>query len=116
VIRLGYFTSQPATLLTAIDDGGGHVDLLVIPPDTPRPIAETAMLIAAATDNVLPAQDILQDASTADPSATDRVPEGVWETDGSRSHSVAATPDRAASRANVVLEHAQTRRSSDVSH
>jgi hypothetical protein len=116
VIRPGYFASQPATLLTAICDGGGRVDLLVIPPDTPRRIAETAMFIAAAADNVLPAQDILLAASTADPSATDRLPEDVWETDGSRSHLVAATPDRAAGRAHVVLEHAQTRRSSNVSN
>jgi hypothetical protein len=99
VIRPGYFTSQPATLLTAIC-GGGRVDLLVIPPDTPRRIAETAMFIAAAADNVLPAQDILLAASA----------------DGSRSHLVAATPDRAAGRAHVVLEHAQTRRSSNVSN
>jgi hypothetical protein len=74
------------------------------------------MFIAAAADNVLPAQDILLAASTADPSATDRLPEDVWETDGSRSHLVAATPDRAAGRAHVVLEHAQTRRSSNVSN
>jgi hypothetical protein len=114
VIRPGYFTSQPATLLTAICDGGGRVDLLVIPPDTPRRIAETAMLIAAATDNVLRAQDILAAASAADPSETDHLPEDVWETDGG--HLVAATPDRAAGRAHVVLEHAQTRRSSDVSN
>jgi len=114
IIRLGYFTSQPATLLTAICDGGARVDLLVIPPDTPRRIAETAMLIAAATDNVLPAQAILLAASTTDPGATDHLPEDRWETDGG--HLVAANPDRAAGRADVVLEHAQTRRSSDVSH
>jgi hypothetical protein len=74
------------------------------------------MLIAAAADNVLPAQEVLLAASIADPSATDHLPERMWETDGSRSHSVAATPDRAAGRAPVVLEQAQTRRSSDVSH
>jgi hypothetical protein len=114
VIRLGYFTSQPATLLTAICDGGARVDLLVIPPDTPRRIAEPAMLIAAAADNVLPAQAILLAATTADLSTTDHLPEDAWETDGG--HLVAATPDRAADRAHVVLEHAQTRRSSDVSN
>jgi uncharacterized protein DUF5994 len=90
VIRPGHFASQPATLLTAICDRGGRVDLLVIPPDTPRRIADTAMLIAAATDNVLPAQDILLAASNADPSETNHLPEDVLETGGG--YLVAATP------------------------
>lgn len=90
VIRLGHFMSQPATLLTAICDDGGRVDVLVIPPDTPRRIAETAMSIAAATNNVLPPQDVLLAASIADPRGTDLPPEDAWETDGG--HLLAATP------------------------
>jgi hypothetical protein len=72
VIRPGHLTSQPATLITAMCDRGGRVDLLVIPPETPRRIAETAMLLAAATDNVLPAQDILLAAGNAVASETAR--------------------------------------------
>src|SRR4029453_5157062 len=58
-IRPGHLASQPATLLTAMCDGGGRGGPLVIPPDPARPIAEMARQIAAATDNALPAQDVL---------------------------------------------------------
>ncbi|MFI7599393.1 DUF5994 family protein [Actinoplanes sp. NPDC049681] len=34
VLRLGYFSSQPTSLLTALCADGDRVDLLVIPPDT----------------------------------------------------------------------------------
>jgi hypothetical protein len=66
VLRLGYFTSQPACrrLLTAM---GGRIDLLVVAPDTSRRIAEAAMRVAAATNNLVPAQHILPAAGTADP-------------------------------------------------
>ena len=114
VVRLGYFASQPATLLTAICDSGGRVDLLVVPPDTPRRIAEMAMLIAAATDNVLPAQDILLAASTADP---ERNRPSARRRMGDRRRPPGCRDSRPRSGpGHVVLEHAQTRRSSDVSN
>ena len=34
VVKLGWFTGQPAGLLTALCGSGGRVDLLVVPPGT----------------------------------------------------------------------------------
>jgi hypothetical protein len=90
VLRLGYFASQPTTLLTAICDNDDRVDLLVVAPDTPRRIADAAMRIAAATNNQVRAQHILRTASTPDPTQADSLPENVWETEGG--HLVVATP------------------------
>jgi hypothetical protein len=59
VLRVGYFVSQPANLLTAICVDGARVDLLVVPPDTAGSVAEAAMAIAASADNVVPAQLII---------------------------------------------------------
>jgi len=84
VLRLGYFTSQPTTLLTAICENDDRVDLLVVAPDTPYRIADAAMRIAAATNSLVPAQHILLAVSTPDPTETDSLPEDVWETEGGR--------------------------------
>ncbi len=59
VLRLGYFTSQPVSLLTALCANGDRVDLLVIAPPTAESVAEEAMILAAAPDNLVHAQDIL---------------------------------------------------------
>jgi len=59
VLRLGYFHSQPVSLLTALCANGDRVDLLVVPPHTAADTAEAAMILAAATDNLVPAQHIL---------------------------------------------------------
>lgn len=71
LLRLGYFTSQPADLLTAICADGGRVDLLVVPPDTAEDTAEAAMTIAATVDNAVRAQDIVLSAGTPTPSAAE---------------------------------------------
>jgi hypothetical protein len=34
IVRVGYFASQPVSLLTALTGDGGRVDLLVVAPDT----------------------------------------------------------------------------------
>jgi hypothetical protein len=60
VIRIGYFASQPVSLLTAICGQRGRVDLLIVPPDTPRQSAEAAMKLTIATGNQVHAQDILR--------------------------------------------------------
>lgn len=65
VLRLGYFTSQPVSLVTALCDNGDRVDLLVIPPHTASDAAEAAMTVAATTDNLVHARDILVTASTS---------------------------------------------------
>jgi hypothetical protein len=53
VLRLGYFTSQPASLLPAICLRKDRVDLLAVPPDTPVDLAEAAMPRAATADNMV---------------------------------------------------------------
>jgi Family of unknown function (DUF5994) len=82
VLRLGYFTSQPTALFTALCDGGDRVDLLVVPPDTEAGTANAAMILAATTSNHVHAQHILVAAGTMRTRDTEGVPEDVWETDG----------------------------------
>ncbi|MEU4482895.1 DUF5994 family protein [Micromonospora sp. NPDC023966] len=53
VLRLGYFTGQPASLLTAICLREDRVDLLAVPPDTPVDLAEAAIARAATTGNMV---------------------------------------------------------------
>jgi uncharacterized protein DUF5994 len=64
VVRLGYFVSQPAGLLTAVCGNRDRVDLLVVPPDTADDAAEAAMLVAATVGNLVHAQDILLSLDT----------------------------------------------------
>lgn len=59
IVRLGFFASQPTSLLTALCDNGGRVDLLVIAPDTEESSADSAMILAAGVDNRLHAQEIV---------------------------------------------------------
>ena len=59
VIRLGWFTSQPAGLLTAACGNHAQIDLLVVPPDTPTASALAAMAVAADPANTIHAPDIL---------------------------------------------------------
>jgi hypothetical protein len=79
VVRLGYFTSQPANLLTAISAGGGRVDLLVVPPDTPDDTAEAAMALAATADNTVHAPHILDAVSTPPSRPMEDAERGVTE-------------------------------------
>jgi hypothetical protein len=64
-VRVGYFDSQPASLLTALTDHDERVDLLVVAPDTEARTAEAAMLLAATTSNLVHAQHILAAVATA---------------------------------------------------
>ena len=81
VLRLGYFTSQPSALLTALCDNGDRVDLFVVPPDAETGTADAAMVLAATTGNLVPAQYILFTASTAGIHDRQRARRS-WETDG----------------------------------
>lgn len=92
VLRLGYFASQPATLLTARCDDGGRVDLLVVPPATARPAAEAAMALAATAGNRIHAPHLLT-APTGTPATrvNAELPEQVWETEGGHLHTVGAS-------------------------
>ncbi|MDX6263138.1 MAG: hypothetical protein QOH84_4826 [Kribbellaceae bacterium] len=60
VIKLGYFRSQPAALLTVICEHQARVDLMIVPLDTPDEAAEAAMKLAATAGNRVHAQDILK--------------------------------------------------------
>ncbi|GGN74572.1 hypothetical protein GCM10010112_44830 [Actinoplanes lobatus] len=85
VLRLGYFTSQPLSLLTAICDRNERVDLLVVAPGTASGTADTAMILAATTTNRVQARHIVHAVSTpAARAAVDNAPEDAWETDGGR--------------------------------
>lgn len=58
VVKVGWFTGQPAGLLTALC-GSSRVDLLVIPPGTAETDARTAMDLAAQAANRIHTPDIL---------------------------------------------------------
>ncbi|MEJ3742869.1 DUF5994 family protein [Actinomycetes bacterium KLBMP 9797] len=82
VLRLGYFGSQPVSLLTAICANNERVDLLVVPPHTAGHIAEAAMIMAATTDNLTRPEHILLAASTPTPRPVDGVAADGSATEG----------------------------------
>lgn len=90
LVRLGWFDTLPAGLLTALYTDGRRVDLLTIPPQTRRDAAAAAMELAAHTANHLHTPDLLTALpapappadSRSDPRNTEAAPEAVWETDG----------------------------------
>jgi hypothetical protein len=92
VLRLGYFTSQPVSLLTAIC-GNDRIDLLVVPPHTADGTADAAMVLATATTNLVHAQHILLAVSTPTPRPIDGAAEDNWEAEGGRTGPI---PTRAA--------------------
>ncbi|MEE6310705.1 DUF5994 family protein [Plantactinospora veratri] len=82
VLRLGYFSSQPVSLLTALCDNGDRVDLLIVPPETASNTADAAMVLAAVTSNQVHPQHILLAVTTSTPRAVDDASEAVWEDEG----------------------------------
>jgi len=81
VVRVGYFASQPMSLLTAICGlNRGRVDLMIVPPGTAAEVADAAMLIAATGGNQVHAQDIIRTVVSSRAEVSDR--EGAWETEG----------------------------------
>jgi Family of unknown function (DUF5994) len=85
VLRLAYFTSQPAGLLTALcGRNGDRVDLLIVPPGTDHGTAEAAMAQAATTHNQIHAHHIVHTVRARDsPEPTTRA-QGDWESEGGR--------------------------------
>lgn len=66
-VRLGWYTSQPAGLLTLICDfGRDRFDLLVVPEKATAAGAATAMNSAATTDNPQRTPALLTDINAAD--------------------------------------------------
>lgn len=92
-LRLGYFASQPAALLTARCDNGDRVDLLVVPSRTARSTAEAAMALAATASNRVHTQHLLADAAGTPATGADhQLPEQALESEGGHPHT-AADPD-----------------------
>jgi uncharacterized protein DUF5994 len=69
-VRLGWFASQPAGLLTAICGDRERIDLLVVPPATDPTAAGRAMATAAETTNTLHTTDILATLTHPAPAGT----------------------------------------------
>jgi hypothetical protein len=83
VLRLGYFNSQPVSLLTAIC-GNERIDLLVVPPNTPDGTADAAMILAATATNLVHAQHILLTVSAPTTRPVHGTDEDAWEGEGGR--------------------------------
>src|SRR6266508_3620412 len=86
VVRLGWFTTQPAGLLTAICATGERVDLLVVPPDTGAADARAAMALAAQPANTIHAPDILTAVTDRRAAQAETAPETIWESEGGHLH------------------------------
>ncbi len=87
VLRLGYFTSQPISLLTAIC-GNDRIDLLVVPPHTADGTADAAMVLAATTTNLVHAEHILLAVSTPTTRPIDGPAEDAWAAKGGHARPV----------------------------
>jgi Family of unknown function (DUF5994) len=86
VVRLGWYSTQPAGLLTAIRADGDRVDLLVVPPDTATDTAQAAMALAAQPTNTIHAQHILAAVTAGRPPQTQTAAEADWESEGGHIH------------------------------
>jgi Family of unknown function (DUF5994) len=88
VVRLGWFDTLPAGLLTATCADGQRTDLLTVPPHTEENAAWAAMEQAAQTGNLTHTPDILASITTpATPTPdtrTETAQEGSWESEGGR--------------------------------
>jgi Family of unknown function (DUF5994) len=105
VVRLGWFETMPAGLLTATAMAG-RTDLLTVPPRTAEPAARAAMeqaaqagnrtgtpaLLAATTTATIPARP---PASTPAVTAPDNIQLSTWEWEGG--HDSASSPEAGAS-------------------
>jgi hypothetical protein len=82
-VRVGYFASQPTSLLTALSStSGDRVDLLVVPPGTDSSVATAAMALAATPGNQVHADRILQAIHAQRPATINDRPEDTWEGEG----------------------------------
>jgi Family of unknown function (DUF5994) len=98
VVRLGWFTSMPAGLLTAIYANGQRTDLVTTPPHTSEQDAVAAMEQAARPGNREHALAILAAIAAAAGSTTRKDAEskqlGIWEWEGGHLRDHEATPAR----------------------
>jgi len=103
VLRLGYFSTQPVSLLTALCDNGDRVDLLIVDPATAPATADAAMLLAATTSNLVRAEHIFGQVSATPLPETDAADQRVWEDEGGRLRSGMAGARRGGQRLPVSL-------------
>ena len=84
VLRLGYFASQPTSLLTALCANGDRVDLLIVAPDTADGTALAAMALAATASNLIHAQHIVATVSppTSGSDGAETQAQAVWDAEG----------------------------------
>ena len=99
VVRLGWFATMPAGLLTAISANGQRTDLVTVPQQTGERDAAVAMEQAARIGNREHAPVILA-AIPAPGAGAGKAPEhsqpGRWEWEGGTSHPPEPEPDRPA--------------------
>jgi hypothetical protein len=101
VVRLGWFTSMPAGLLTAISASGERTDLVTIPPGTSERDAAAAMRQAAQAGNREHAPAILAAITAADLPAPGGMTRkegestqlGTWEWEGGHLPGHETAPD-----------------------
>ncbi|WTZ05174.1 DUF5994 family protein [Micromonospora sp. NBC_01392] len=84
VIRIGWFDTLDPALLVVTTGRDVQVDLLVVPPATPRAAAEWAMATAADPTNLRRAPDILAGApgGLRAAAATGSAADAVWDNEG----------------------------------
>ena len=99
IVRLGWFATMPAGLLTAIYASGQRTDLVTIPPHASEQDAAAAMEQAARAGNREHAPAILAAisaaAGTTPRTETGSRQLGVWEWEGGRLRDHEGVPDRA---------------------
>jgi hypothetical protein len=95
VVRLSWFETLPAGLLTAICADGRRIDLLTVPAVTHRMEARAAMELAAHPANHLRTPELLaalrEPADPEEGTGTETAPESTWETEGGRLGELVAT-------------------------
>jgi hypothetical protein len=92
VLRLGWFDSMPAGLLTATCANGRRIDLLTVPSHTSEPAAWAAMEHAADPGNRMHTPELVSAATTLarpvagidDQAADIGMSEYTWESEGGR--------------------------------
>lgn len=95
VVRLSWFETLPAGLLTAIRADGRRIDLLTVPAGTHRMEARAAMDLAAHPSNHLRTPELLaalrEPVGPEEGTGTEAAPESTWETEGGRLGELVAT-------------------------
>ncbi|GAB3066598.1 DUF5994 family protein [Micromonospora schwarzwaldensis] len=94
VIRIGWFDTLDPALLVATTGRDVQVDLLVVPPATPRTAAEWAMATAADPTNLRRAPDILASAPVGPQAAaaTGSAADAVWDNEGGSTAPIGRRP------------------------